>query len=271
MHINRLLDSLLLKEINGRIDGEVTGLAYHSDRIKKGYLFFALPGTKAAGWEYAREAMRKGALAVVVGEDAPRMDLPCIRTPDVRLAMAALAAAFYSHPSKKLRLVGVTGTNGKTTTTFLIEKLLETKGVTGGLMGTVEYRIGRETFPALSTTPEAPELQALLALMVEKEVPYAVMEVSSHALDWHRVSGCEFDIAVLTNILRSILIFIMILTPIGQPRASSLPGWGGDFPRWGAPEWPCSTGTIPILIIFPHLFPWKKLHTRSESLPMYMR
>lgn len=259
MHINRLLDNLLLKEINGRIDGEVTGLAYHSDRVKKGHLFFALPGTKAAGWEYAREAIGKGALAVVVGEETPRMDLPCIRTPDVRLAMAAMAATFYSHPSKKLRLVGVTGTNGKTTTTFLIEKLLEAKGVTGGLMGTVEYRIGREKFPSLSTTPEAPELQALLALMVEKEIPYAVMEVSSHALDWHRVSGCEFDIAVFTNITEEHLDFHHDFEAYRAAKGKLFAGMGGGLSKMGRPRVAVLNRDDPHFDYFSSLVPVEKV------------
>ncbi|MFY9113940.1 MAG: UDP-N-acetylmuramoyl-L-alanyl-D-glutamate--2,6-diaminopimelate ligase [Dethiobacteria bacterium] len=236
MHISKLLDNLLLKEINGRVSGEVTGLVYHSDKVRKGHLFFALPGTKARGWEYAREAVRNGALAVVVEDDAPKMDLPCIRTPDVRLAMAAMAAAFYEFPSQKLRLIGVTGTNGKTTTTYLIDKLLEVKGVTSGLIGTVDYKIGTEKFPVLSTTPEAPALQALLARMIEKGASYAVMEVSSHALDWHRVSGCEFDIAVLTNITEDHLDFHHDFESYRAAKGKLFSRMGGSLSKMGRPK-----------------------------------
>ncbi len=226
--MDTLLQSLLIKKIEGKPEGMVTGLSYHTDTVTEGSLFFAIPGTRARGWEYAPAAVQKGALAVVAGEDAPRFDFPVIRTPDVRLASAVLAEAFYDYPSENLRLAGVTGTNGKTTTAYMIETLMSRKGDTTGLLGTVEYRIGPRAIKALSTTPEAVDLQKLFRDMIKAGVNYAVMEVSSHALEWHRVTGCDFDVAVLTNITADHLDFHQTFEAYRQAktRLFTMPGSG---------------------------------------------
>jgi UDP-N-acetylmuramoyl-L-alanyl-D-glutamate--2,6-diaminopimelate ligase len=201
MPLYALLEPLLLKKVEGKVEeGEVTGLAYHSARVEKGNLFFALDGRRACGWEYAREALNRGALAAVVEKEAPLKGLPLIRVPDARLAMALLAEKFYGQPSRRLRLVGVTGTNGKTTTTHLVEALYRRFGEKTGLIGTIGYRINDETMPAQATTPEASDLQEILARMADRGVTRVAMEVSSHALAQHRVAGCRFAVAVLTNI-----------------------------------------------------------------------
>ena len=123
-----------------------------------------------------------------------------IQVPDVRIAMAAISEIFYASPSKKLRVIGVTGTNGKTTTAYLIEAIISAHNKKTGLLGTIKYKINGDSLPVLATTPEAPDLQRLLSKMVARKVKYAIMEVSSHALELNRVSGCDFDIAVMTNI-----------------------------------------------------------------------
>lgn len=236
MSVHKMLDKLVVKEISGNVEGEVTGLAFHTEKVKKGNLFFALPGSRTKGWEYAGKAVENGALAVVTGEDAPRMDIPCIRTPDVRLAMAILSDVFYNYPSRKMHLTGVTGTNGKTTTTYLINALLEHKGHSTGLIGTVDYKAGDERFSPLSTTPEANELQEFLHYMTKKDISHVVMEVSSHALEWHRVSGCEYDIAVLTNVTEDHLDFHQDFDSYLSAKTKLFSQMGGRFAKMDKPR-----------------------------------
>jgi UDP-N-acetylmuramoyl-L-alanyl-D-glutamate--2,6-diaminopimelate ligase len=200
MPLRELVEPLLLKSVEGNAAGEVTGFADHSDRVRPGNLFLALSGRQTEGWRHARQALDRGALAVIAGGECPLKALPLLRVPDVRLAAALLANRFYGYPSRKLRLVGVTGTNGKTTTTHMIDALFKSRGETTGLLGTVGYWIGRQRLPATATTPEAAVLQTLLARLVEIGAGRVTMEVSSHALAQHRVAGCRFAVAVMTNI-----------------------------------------------------------------------
>ena len=236
MPVEKLLESLLLKDIKGNVAGNVTGLAYHSEKVETGNLFFALPGTRSHGWEYARDAVDNGALAVVVDEEAPELDVPCIKTPDVRLAMAVLANTYYNNPSTRLHLTGVTGTNGKTTTTYLIDALHRRKGFQSGLIGTVDYKIGDEVMPPLSTTPEASDLQKLFDYMLTRKVSHVVMEVSSHAMDWQRVSGNEFDVVVLTNITEDHLDFHHNFESYLEAKTKLFAQMGGSFTKRGYPR-----------------------------------
>lgn len=200
MPLQKLLEPLLIKSVEGRAGGAVTGLVYHSNRVKPGNLFFSLSGRQGEGWQYAGEALSRGALAVVAGRDCPLEGAPLIRVPDVRLAMALLSDRFYRHPSRRFRLTGVTGTNGKTTTTHLIDALFRDRGEVTGLIGTVGYKIGSENIPAAATTPESSDLQELMARMARAGASRVAMEVSSHALEQDRVTGCRFAAVVLTNI-----------------------------------------------------------------------
>lgn len=200
MDLGALLEPLLLKEMEGKVAGEVSGLACHSKKIEKGMLFFALAGRRRAGWHYAGEAFRRGALAAVVESSCPLEGSPLIRVPAVRPALALLADRFYGYPSRHFRLVGVTGTNGKTTTAHLIDALFRARGEVTGLLGTISHHIGDEIRAATATTPEAHELQEMLARLSTLEASHVTMEVSSHALAQDRVLGCRFDVAVLTNI-----------------------------------------------------------------------
>lgn len=198
--LEKLLEPLAIKRVEGITGGKVTGLAYHSGRIRQGNLFFSLEGRHEQGWRYAREAVERGALAAVVDETCPQLELPLIRVPDVRLALAVLANRFYGHPSRKLRLIGVTGTNGKTSTTHMIDNLFRDKGELTGLLGTVGYNIGIERHAPLATTPEASDLQEMLSKLVELGAGHVTMEVSSHALAQHRLTGCRVAVGVFTNI-----------------------------------------------------------------------
>ena len=182
---------------------EVGGLAYDSRRVTPGDVFVALRGLKAAGADYAVEAVRRGAVAVVAdlpADVAP--GVPWVIVPDARAAMAAMATELYGHPSRSMQVVGITGTNGKTTTAYLLRTVFESAGKKCGLLGTVAYSIGDQELPASRTTPEAPDVQRMFRQMVDAGCAACVMEVSSHALALRRVDGTTFAAGVFTNLTR---------------------------------------------------------------------
>jgi UDP-N-acetylmuramoyl-L-alanyl-D-glutamate--2,6-diaminopimelate ligase len=184
-------------------DIDVRGLTYDSRQTKKGDLFIALKGLKTAGTDFAAEAIAKGAVAIVAGEPAASaVAVPWIVVDKPRHAMAVLADQFYGHPSRDMQVVGITGTNGKTTTAFLIRAVFEAAGIKTGLMGTVTYLIGDEAIAASRTTPEAPDVQRMFRMMVDKGSGACVMEVSSHALALERVDETHFSAGVFTNLTR---------------------------------------------------------------------
>lgn len=187
------------------VEIEVTGITYNSSRVREGDLFVAVPGFKADGHDYLTDALERGAAALLVTDPGSLPDVmpsgvAAVRVRDARAALARAADIFFRHPTGGLKLVGVTGTNGKTTTTFLVDSICRTAGLSTGLVGTVRYRIGDVDLPVERTTPEAPDLQGMFARMVEEKVDMAAMEVSSHALDLHRVDGCEFAVGIFTNL-----------------------------------------------------------------------
>jgi UDP-N-acetylmuramoyl-L-alanyl-D-glutamate--2,6-diaminopimelate ligase len=191
----------------GALDVPCTGVTYDSRRVAPGVVFVALRGLKVDGAAFAPPAIAAGAAAVVAESAAVDTAVPWVVVGDARVALAFLAAEFSGHPSREMRVIGITGTNGKTTTSYLINAIFEAAGVACGLMGTVAYRIGTRTFDATRTTPEAPELQALMRQMVDSGCGACVMEVSSHALALHRADGIEFAAAVFTNLTRDHLDF----------------------------------------------------------------
>jgi len=191
-----------------RLDVACTGVTHDSRRVAPGAIFVALRGLKVDAATFAPPAIAAGAAAIVAeAPPAAVTRVPWIVVSNARLALAHLAAAFYQHPSHGLQVVGVTGTNGKTTTTYLISAILEAAGVPCGVMGTVAYRIGTRALEATRTTPEAPEVQALMRQMVDAGCRACVMEVSSHALALHRVDGIRFAAGVFTNLTRDHLDF----------------------------------------------------------------
>ena len=177
----------------------VRGMSMDSRRVQPGDLFACVSGFKVDGHDYAVKAIASGAVALVVDHFLP-LDVPQVKVSNVRQAVGAFAAAVNDHPSELLELVGVTGTNGKTTITYLIEKIGAKHGKKVGLIGTLGSRIDGREIPGERTTPEAIEVQKLLGDMVAEGVSLAVMEVSSHAMDLGRVSGCEFDAGIFTNL-----------------------------------------------------------------------
>ena len=188
---------------------QITGVAYDSRRVKPGDLFVAVPGFERDGHEFAAEAAAAGAVAIAAEQEVEGVPagVPRLMVRSGREAMALISDAFYGHPSGGLALAGVTGTNGKTTTAFLIDAVLRAAGRVTGLMGTIHYRVGDRVFEAPRTTSEAADLQFYLSEMREAGASHAVMEVSSHALELKRVLGCEFAAAVFTNLTQDHLDF----------------------------------------------------------------
>ncbi|MGI8594966.1 MAG: UDP-N-acetylmuramoyl-L-alanyl-D-glutamate--2,6-diaminopimelate ligase [Solirubrobacteraceae bacterium] len=184
----------------------VLHLAYDSRRVRPGTLFFCVPGLERDGHDFAVDAVRRGAVALVV-ERPLGLGVPEIRVPDVRSAMPLVAARFHGHPSASLEVVGVTGTNGKTTTTFMLRAILEAAGRRCGLLGTVKASVGGKEMPPTLTTPEAIDLQASLRAMVDAGQDACVMEVSSHGLALRRVDQVRFVAAIFTNLTQDHLDF----------------------------------------------------------------
>lgn len=185
-----------------------TGVAYDSRRVTDGAVFVALKGLKADGLDFVPEALRRGAALVVSESPRPEgLDVPWVVVRDGRLALALIGAEAHGHPSREIPVIGVTGTNGKTTTTYLLAAILDAAGQSAGVMGTVHYKVGQEAREAARTTPEASDVQALLRQMIAAGNRSCVMEVSSHALALRRVDGVRFAAGAFTNLTRDHLDF----------------------------------------------------------------
>ncbi|HOB12159.1 MAG TPA: UDP-N-acetylmuramoyl-L-alanyl-D-glutamate--2,6-diaminopimelate ligase [Syntrophomonadaceae bacterium] len=187
--------------IQGSLETEITGICYDSRQVGPGNLFVCVVGQNTDGHQYAHQAVQSGAAAVLAEKEIDvGSQAALILTADTRLGLAKAAANFYGHPSKQLRVVGVTGTNGKTTTTHLIQAILSEYNKSAGILGTLYARLGDITKQYGHTTPESVDIQEFFRLLVDNGADYAVMEVSSHALDLHRVDTIHFDAAIFTNL-----------------------------------------------------------------------
>src|SRR6516225_11280941 len=207
MQLVDLIQRLRTITIEGPVNREIGGISYDSRRVGPGDLFVAMRGERFDGHLFIEEAVEKGAAAVVGERVGLSHRATTVVVQDSREALAQLASFFYGEPAKKLTMIGVTGTNGKTTTTFLIKHILERANRPTGLIGTVQYEIGRRILPAYRTTPESPDLQELLSRCLEAGCRNVVMEVSSHALSQRRASEIGFDVGVFTNLTRDHLDF----------------------------------------------------------------
>jgi len=206
--LEQLIALLPNAAVYGDVNKPITSLTYDSRQAKPGTLFVCLSGAKVDGHDYILQAHNSGAVAVLVEKDVTvPANVTIIRVPSTRVAMQTIAPYFFDYPARKLRMIGVTGTNGKTTTTYLIRSILKHAGYQVGIIGTIQTVIGERSLPVKNTTPDVIELQATLAEMVKNGMDYAVMEVSSHALALGRTAGCEFDVGVFTNITRDHLDF----------------------------------------------------------------
>ncbi len=203
MKLKQLIENLSAASVEGPLDREVAGITYDSRRVTPGMVFVAIPGRHTDGHEFISTAIDRGATAVICERNGIGSSRATkIKVADVREALARAAISYYQHPSSKLKMIGVTGTNGKTTVVFMVKAILEAAGIKTGLIGTVRYEIGDRVIPAQRTTPESLEVQEMMAQMLRSGCQACVMEVSSHALDQKRVLGIEFDVALFTNLTR---------------------------------------------------------------------
>ena len=209
------------------------GLDYDSRRVKPGFLFFAFAGSRTDGRQFAQNAVERGAAAVVSESAAPDgFDAPWIEVEHGRQALALAARNFYRQPDERIALTGITGTNGKTTTSFLIESILRAAGKTTALVGTIEYHLAGRVLPAVNTTPESLDLNRLLADLEKEGGTHAVMEVSSHALALGRVYGLQFHTAIFTNLTRDHLDFHRTMEEYFAAKQLLFSGAGAPPPCW---------------------------------------
>ena len=200
--LTELVTGLRYEVLQGSTTCPIAGITSDSRKVQPGWAYVAIPGSQVDGHAFIAQALVRGATVLVVDRvlDFTAAPATCLLVPDTRQAVAHLAAAFFGHPSRQLRLIGVTGTNGKTTSTYLLEAVLQAHGLRQGVIGTITYRYAGHEQVADQTTPAAEEIQRLLREMVDDSVSYGAMEVSSHALAQHRVWGCQFAAALFTNL-----------------------------------------------------------------------
>lgn len=201
MKIRQLLEELEYTLLAGNIDTEISTLVYDSRKVQEGSVFVCISGTLRDAHDFIPDVIAKGAKAIVVEKDVERKEgITYIKVENSRRALAYLSAAYFGHPARKLKTIGITGTKGKTTTTYMVKSILESAGIKTGLIGTIEAIIGEEHIPAANTTPESYVVQEYFRRMVDAGLDAVVMEVSSQALMLYRVEGFTFDIGVFTNL-----------------------------------------------------------------------
>ena len=199
--LDRLLERLDYAVVQGKTDLDITGIAYDSRKVAKGCLFVCIKGAVSDGHAYAADAAEKGAAALLVQEDVSVPDsVTVLKVPDTRYGLALASAAWFGHPAERLKVIGVTGTKGKTTTTYMVKSILEQAGYRVGLIATIEAIIGSKSIPANNTTPESYLVQEYFHQMAEAGCQCVVMEVSSQGLMMHRTAGFTFDIGIFTNL-----------------------------------------------------------------------
>jgi UDP-N-acetylmuramoyl-L-alanyl-D-glutamate--2,6-diaminopimelate ligase len=232
MRLRNILAGYSVQRTTGNLDVDISGIAYDSRQVLPGSLFVAIRGLRTDGNQFVSQSLAKGAAAVVSSaEVAEGVPVPWIQVADDRDALAILSANFYERPTEKLHAIGVTGTNGKTTTTYLIESMLGGAGMSAAVFGTIEYRGPDFSYSAERTTPEASDLQLLFKRVADAGWNYAVMEVSSHAIALKRVEGLHFDVAVFTNLSRDHLDFHQDMRSYFEAKKRLFTGLDGAVPR----------------------------------------
>ena len=207
MFLNKLLENIETEEVFGSCDIDIKGLSYDSRKIEDGYMFFALNGTHTDGAKFVNDAIAKGAVCVVSCSKIENCNITNVVVKDITKVMADIAAKFYGYPDKKLFIIGVTGTNGKTSITYMLESILKKLSIDIGVIGTITYRYANTVISAPNTTPQSLDLFKMMAEMVESKIKYLIMEVSSHSLVLGRILNIEFDVAVFTNLTQDHLDF----------------------------------------------------------------
>ena len=201
MQLKTLLEDMEYQVVQGHIDQEISALIYDSRKAAPGAVFVCICGAVRDGHDFAKEVTEKGCPVLIVQKDVEvSADVTVIRVEDTRLALAQASAAFFGHPAKELTTIGITGTKGKTTATYMVRSILEHSGYKTGLIGTIETIIGEEKIPSANTTPESYVVQESFRKMVDAGCKCVVMEVSSQGLMLHRVSGFVFDYGIFTNL-----------------------------------------------------------------------
>ncbi len=219
MQLKELLQGIDYQVLKGKLDQDISGINYDSRKLKRGDLFICIPGLKTDGHEFVEQAISKGAKAILVEREiSVQAEAAIIQTADCRRAMPVLANNFFGHPSKDIKVIGVTGTNGKTTTTHLIKAILEEQGSRVGIMGTLYARMVDYEKPLSNTTPESIDIADFMRLVREKKGDYLVMEVSSHALDMGRVDKILFHSAVFTNLTQDHLDYHLTMNNYKQSK-----------------------------------------------------
>ncbi len=200
--LSALIDAVPVLSFSGPGDREIRSIHYDSRTVKPGGLFVAIKGLQTDGSRFIEDAVRRGASAVITAPPILQTlkEISLIQVEDARRALALVSSAFWGHPSRQLFMVGITGTNGKTTTAYLIEAVLKSAGIPVGVIGTIDHRFAGKHFASSVTTPESADLMRILRDMVDHDATHVVLEVSSHAIDLDRVAACDFDIAVFTNL-----------------------------------------------------------------------
>lgn len=208
MLLSEIIQDLFVEKVAGSLNVNITGISYNSNDVKPGNIFVCIPGGNADGHDFAVNAIERGAAAIIVQRDGfDNLGVATVKVGNTRHSLAKMAARYYEFPQNKLKLIGITGTNGKTTTTYLVKSILENLGKNVGLIGTNQNIIGQEIIPSVHTTPDSLDLMKLFSRMNEADIEYVVMEVSSHSLQLDRVAACEFDVAGFTNLTQDHLDF----------------------------------------------------------------
>jgi len=230
----KTLDSILQDlpcDVTGPPDVQIEDIVFDSRRVKPGALFVALVGVHQDGHAHVSAAVKAGARAVLVMKEGIFPGVTVIKVKDTLKALAHVSLRFWDHPSQKLRMIGITGTNGKTTTSYLIESIFAAAGWSTGVMGTINYRFKNDNIPAPNTTPFASDLQRFLSQVAQKGGQACVMEVSSHALELGRVDGVDFDVAVFTNLTQDHLDFHRTMEAYAAAKAKLFEGVGRKSPK----------------------------------------
>jgi UDP-N-acetylmuramoyl-L-alanyl-D-glutamate--2,6-diaminopimelate ligase len=236
LRLTKILRGIDTRSTAAHVDLEILELAYDSRQVKPGTLFVAIHGEKTDGNKFVSDAVGRGAVAVISEQANPGTlpaEFPWIQVADARKALAISAANYYARPAEVLKLIGVTGTNGKTTTTYLVDSILRAAGCEVGLLGTIGYRLVRESRPAPNTTPESLDLQKYLAEIVRAGGTHAVLEASSHALALVRLWGCPFAVAIFTNLTRDHLDYHKTFEEYFAAKRRLFEGTGAAAPATG--------------------------------------